>query len=100
MNIDGFPDFFLTLEFKAGSSKRRQSFVLLNVACTAERCPAEAASHKDYDLDLPRRYFEATFEEGFDSRKITSLAGSNTELLVPMDIDDDGRIDAVVQRCE
>lgn len=40
------------------------------------------------------------FQDGsFDSQKITDLAGGDSVLLVPIDIDDDGRMDALVQRC-
>ena len=103
MNIDGFPDLFLTLEFQStgkSNAKSNQSFVLLSAACTPGQCPKAAADHTEYSLKLPRRFFKVNFEDaGFDSEKITSLAGASAVMLVPMDVDDDGRIDVLVQRC-
>lgn len=75
--------------------------MLLSVPCTAERpCTKQALGHERYGLDLPRRYFEANYEEGtLKSEKITSLAGSDAVMIIPMDLDDDGRMDMIVQRC-
>lgn len=63
-------------------------------------CNRVATEHSRYGLDLPRRFFKVDFQDGsFDTQKITDLAGGNSVLLVPIDIDDDGRIDVIVQRC-
>lgn len=68
--------------------------------CTLETCTKEATQHTQYGLDLPRRFFQINYEDGsFESQKITSLAGSQAVMIVPMDLDDDGKIDALVQRC-
>lgn len=63
-------------------------------------CNRVATDHARYGLDLPRRFFKVDFQDGsFDTQKITDLAGGDSVLLVPIDIDDDGRIDVLVQRC-
>lgn len=104
VNIDGFPDLYLSLEFEIGNSKVTKSFVLLNEPCTNDEkdstCSQIATEHSRYGLDLPRRFFKVDYKDGnFDSAKITELAGSDSVLLVPIDIDDDGRMDTLVQRC-
>lgn len=104
INIDGFPDLFLTLQFQNGKNTVTKSLVLLNVPCTSteddQTCNRDAIAHTRYGLDLTRRFFKVDFEDGsFDSQKITDLATSNSVLVVPIDIDDDGRIDMLVQRC-
>lgn len=72
----------------------------MNVPCTEETCPVAATAHKKYNLDLPRRFFEvnAQISGGFYASNVTALAGSSV-MFVPADIDDDGRIDMLVQRC-
>jgi len=47
INIDGFPDLFISLEFKdpladAEDSTFKQSYVLVNTACKEGWCPSEA----------------------------------------------------------
>lgn len=104
VNIDGFPDLYLTLEFQQGKSKFTKSLVLLNEPCTNSdsdiTCSRMATEHSRYGLDLPRRFFKVDYKDSsFDSEKITDLAGGDSVLLVPIDFDDDGRMDAIVQRC-
>jgi hypothetical protein len=104
VNIDGFPDLYLTLQFEQGKSTVTKSLVLLNVPCSNDdsemTCSQVATEHSRYGLDLPRRFFKVDYKDGsFDSEKITELAGGDSVLLVPIDIDDDGRMDAIVQRC-
>jgi hypothetical protein len=89
INIDGYADLFLTLEF---NDKSKKSVVLMSHACTAETCPAGAT-----DRDIPRRYFNSTDKE-VNINRITDLAGDTAVMLVPFDIDEDGRMDIIVQK--
>ena len=60
-------------------------------------CPAGAIDRKSFNIKLPRRYFAKEADDnGFNSKKITELAGGEADILVPMDVDDDGRMDILV----
>lgn len=89
INIDGFADLFLTLEF---TNNQKRSVVLMSHACTPETCPGPAA-----DREIPRRYFNASDKE-VNIKRITDLAGDDSVMLVPIDIDEDGRMDIIVQK--
>lgn len=54
INIDSFPDLFITLEFKNGNVK---SYLLLSEECTKDLCPQKAVDHVAYGQTFPRRYF-------------------------------------------
>jgi len=91
INIDGYADLFLTLEF-TDKSKKSKSVVLMSHACTAETCPTAAS-----EREIPRRYFNATDKE-VNIQRITDLAGDTSVMLVPFDVDEDGRMDIIVQK--
>lgn len=59
-------------------------------ACSAETCPASAA-----EREIPRRYFNST-DKVVNMQRITDLAGDSSVMLVPIDIDEDGRMDIIV----
>jgi hypothetical protein len=59
-------------------------------ACTTETCPAVAA-----DRAIPRRYFNST-DKVVNFERVTDLAGESSVMLVPIDIDEDGRMDIIV----
>jgi hypothetical protein len=47
----------------------------------------------------PRRYFAKNIYEGVDSTVLTSMTKSETTIMVPHDVDEDGRIDVILQNC-
>ena len=53
-----------------------------------------------YGQLTPRRYFAKNEKDGVDSTHLTSLTASETTLMVPTDVDEDGRIDVILQKCE
>ena len=61
-------------------------------ACTADTCPTAAS-----EREIPRRYFNATDKE-VNIQRITDLAGDTSVMLVPFDVDEDGRMDIIVQK--
>ena len=87
INIDGFADLFLTLEFM---DKTKQSVVLMSHPCSIETCPAAAVDRK-----IKRRYFKNS-DDVVNTERITDLAGGSSVMLVPIDIDEDGRMDIIV----
>ena len=89
INIDGYGDLFLTLEF---TDKTKKSVVLMSHACTVETCPEAAAVR-----EVPRRYFNAS-DKVVNINRISDLAGDSSVMLVPIDIDEDGRMDIIVQK--
>ena len=72
INIDGFPDLFLTLQFANTklNTSYDESYVLISTACTepGALCNTQAGT---------RRYFDRNSED-IDVAKITSLAGPNS----------------------
>ena len=59
INIDGFPDIFITLDFKNPNAKGqpiRESYILLSQACSKGACNDDAVRADDEELE-PRRYF-------------------------------------------
>ena len=58
MNMDGFPDLFVTFLVGKKSGNELQSFVLFNNPCTETQCSKEASSRVSYGIAMPRRYFE------------------------------------------
>lgn len=93
INIDGFPDVFMTLTFNnpATSSKYQQSFVLINAPCTENTCNKDAQSQRQFSQ-------EADEVDSFNSALVTQQAGPSAVMIVPIDIDEDGRIDILVQK--
>jgi hypothetical protein len=53
-----------------------------------------------YGQLTPRRYFAKNEKDGIDSTLLTSLTAGETTLMVPHDVDEDGRIDVILQKCE
>lgn len=95
INIDSFPDLFLTIEFSNGNVK---SYLLLSEQCTKENCPAKAVDHMAYGQSFPRRYFaKGSNENNVEAAKITDMAKTSTTMMVPFDADEDGRLDILVQ---
>ena len=98
INIDSFPDMFVTIEFKSG---QRKSYLLLSVQCTKETCPSKAVDHMAYGNSFPRRYFaKNSNENNVEAATITDMAGAEATMLVPFDADEDGRMDILVQKCD
>ena len=102
INIDGLPDLFLTLELqKKDGSTFPKSYVFLAEPCDESKCNQKAANHKAYGDEFPRTYFaKGASINGIDSAKITDKAGDKTTMMVPMDVDEDGRLDIVLQQCD
>jgi hypothetical protein len=59
-------------------------------ACSAETCPTAAT-----EREIPRRYFNAS-DSVVNIMRISDLAGDTSVMLVPIDIDEDGRMDILV----
>jgi hypothetical protein len=59
-------------------------------ACTEATCPLGAVNR-----DIPRRYFNST-DNVVNMKRITDLSGDSSVMLVPIDIDEDGRMDIIV----
>ena len=94
INIDSFPDLFVTLEFKNGNVK---SYLLLSEQCTKDNCPTKAVDHMAYGQTFPRRFFaKGSTENGVEAAQITDMAGSETTMILPFDADEDGRLDILV----
>ena len=102
INIDGLPDLFLTIELESSQGRSYlKSYVFLGQPCTEQTCNAQAAKHKAYEDSFPRTYFAKLASiNGVESAKITKEAGETTTMLVPMDVDEDGRLDILLQQCE
>lgn len=100
INIDGYPDLFLTAEFKSLSNPKiniAKSFVALSKECDFKKCSKEATSHKAYGLNSPRRYFVVSgYDEFINTDDITKLANGDSVLIVPMDIDGIGNMDILL----
>jgi hypothetical protein len=64
--------------------------VMMSHACTVDTCPAGATNRY-----IPRRYFNGT-DNVVNMQRITDLAGDSSIMLVPIDIDEDGRMDIIV----
>jgi hypothetical protein len=62
--------------------------------CDYDNCPKDAV-----DREISRRYFNVT-DKVLNANRISDLAGQNSLMLVPIDIDEDGRMDIIVQRIE
>ena len=58
--------------------------------CSIETCPAAAVDRK-----IKRRYFKNS-DDVVNTERITDLAGGSSLMLVPIDIDEDGRMDIIV----
>jgi hypothetical protein len=93
LNIDGYDDLLMTLRFEQnGKPNFNKSLVLLSYECVEGACHQSAVERK-----IPRRYFNVS-DNKIDLPVIQELAGDNSVMLVPMDIDEDGRMDILVQR--
>lgn len=58
MNIDGYPDLYLTLNLEKPSGELyRRSYFLTSVDCTPETCNSRAVTHQAYGETYVRRYF-------------------------------------------
>lgn len=100
INIDGYPDMFLTLEFEDHNKNTfYQSFLLLSQPCEDGVCSSSAVNHVSYGNANPRRYFKKNINKDVDSTVLTSMTKSETQIMVPHDVDEDGRIDVIVQNC-
>lgn len=99
MNIDGYPDLFLTLHLEKPSGQLyRRSYLLTSIDCTLETCNSGAVNHQAYGESYVRRYFKKNVKvsEEFETSQITDMAGESASMLVPMDVDEDGRLDILV----
>ena len=93
LNIDGYDDLLLTLELEDSRGvKFNQSLVLMSQDCSEGVCPQAAV-----DREIPRRYFNSS-DKIVDLSVIGDIAGPDSVMLVPMDIDEDGRMDILVQK--
>ena len=57
--MDGFPDLFVTFLLDNKGVSELQSIIFSNNPCTKEKCSKEASERTEYDIDLPRRYFDS-----------------------------------------
>lgn len=95
LNIDGYPDIFITLEMRfknsTYSSHYKKTLTLINVPCGDDHaCPNGAERTRYFGYEDPQLEL--------DLKKITELAGPNAVMIVPIDIDNDGRMDILVQK--
>lgn len=94
VNIDGFPDLVLTLTFQGSQGGYRNSFVLYNRPCVVSK-----QNLCKNDLHQQRRYFNAEqkYDAGQGFSMISKITGSDATMLIPLDIDEDGKMDLLVQ---
>ena len=91
LNIDGYDDLLMTLSFEDDrGNKINKSVVLMSDECVEMLCPQQAANR-----EVPRRYFNIT-NKMVDLQLIGDISGQDAVMLVPMDIDEDGRMDILV----
>ena len=64
----------------------------MNTPCTENLCSKEASNRVSYGISMPRRYFDMHQS----SIEISVIAGNQTVIMVPMDVDNDGRLDLVL----
>ena len=88
LNMDGYPDVFITLNFHSNTLGKdySQSYVLINSPCSTAtnfKCP-------DHLTDM-RVFIQSPF-----SNSINTEAGAVSTMLVPTDIDEDGKMDMIV----
>ena len=96
IDIDGFPDLFLTVNMQTVDGRTiRRSYMMSNEECTATTCNSNAVTWRQYGQPFPRRYFSTStrMTDDFESSVITTMASEQTVMLVPMDVDEDGRLD-------
>lgn len=117
LNIDGYPEVFLTLVLKdrINSLKSYRSMILVNTACTAEHCPqihlkpdAGIAEQIDPETNRtkehrPRRFY-STIDYEEDKTQVVNIAsileftGPETSMIAAVDIDEDGKLDILCQK--
>jgi hypothetical protein len=74
-----------------------KSIILFNNPCSEEKCSKEASARSKYGINLPRRYFESNNEKSVLSFIDASLiAGNETVIMIPIDVDNDGRLDIIL----
>lgn len=76
----------------------RRNFLLTNEECTDTTCNLAAAMHTSSEgQPFARRSFQKSSRvtEEFNADRITEMAGDDTVMLVPMDVDEDGRLDII-----
>lgn len=93
LNIDGYPDIFITLEMRfknqTYSSHYKKSLTLINSPCDEDHpCPNGA--------ERTRFFLYQDTQPELDLKKISELAGDNAVMIVPFDVDNDGRMDILV----
>lgn len=96
---------FITLEFskpKTPTSHEieiyKKSFVLINEPCKKGNCPQSSIGFTNSNGEtVSRSYFNNT-NDVIDLAKISRLAGPDAVMLVPFDIDEDGRMDIIIQK--
>lgn len=80
VDMDGFPDFVMTLRFKSQTADLTKSTILLNQA-------GEAGS---------RVFAQVKRNDGSYLSKVLEYAGDTAAFLCFIDIDDDGKMDFIV----
>ena len=103
MDLDGFPELFLTLRMKPTASpdgaEYIRSFVLMNEECCKMKNSNEGEKYcvcNKEQNEADRRFF-SNVNQTFAVQTISELAGDSSLMLVPFDIDEDGRMDVIVQ---
>ena len=88
----------MTLDIDVDGRNIKKSILLISQECTEHLCPEKAVSRKVGDHKNPRRYFNGVQDDTLNLPIIDELAGDNAVMLVPIDIDEDGRMDILVQK--
>ena len=68
----------------------------MNILCEDDACETSVEEDGDQSTSLQFRYFNLSMD-GLDAPRITQLTSPNSQMLVPVDIDEDGRLDIIVQ---
>ena len=50
-------------------------------------------------MNMPRRYFDVNEKSIVSFSDLSQITGNETVIMVPMDVDNDGRLDIILQKC-
>lgn len=76
------------------------SIILISEVCEEGLCHEKAVNRKIGEEPNPRRYFNGVEDKTshLNLPIVEQLAGDNAVMIVPIDIDEDGRMDILVQK--
>ena len=98
INIDGFDDLFMTLDVEIDGQRKKMSIILISEVCEEGLCHEKAVNRQIGEEPNPRRYFNGVEDKNshLNLPIVEQLAGDKAVMIVPIDIDEDGRMDILV----